>query len=194
MAPIDFSFAHEDVVQKIVHDVKRLSDESLAADKGVHDIQHAARKLTEKHINNITALAGLSVGVDGFAKTFNESLKEARNSASLGVTNNKDFVEDTVIAMVEGIKTKKDLDEAILELKEIANQKPTQSKGFPGAEKMFGDISATRSSDAAKMQKVLGETTDIKKTVEELTKAFAPAKAGYKEVNEALSAYATKIL
>ncbi|KAF7761653.1 hypothetical protein Agabi119p4_9645 [Agaricus bisporus var. burnettii] len=193
MAPIDFSFAHEDVVQKIVHDVKRLSDESLAADKGVHDIQHAARKLTEKHINNITALAGLSVGVDGFAKaSFNYLCDET--SASLGVTNNKDFVEDTVIAMVEGIKTKKDLDEAILELKEIANQKPTQSKGFPGAEKMFGDISATRSSDAAKMQKVLGETTDIKKTVEELTKAFAPAKAGYKEVNEALSAYATKIL
>lgn len=68
MEPIDFPFAHRSVVRNIVADVKRLSDESLAADKDIHDIKRASKALAEKYKNNITAVAELPAGVEAFAE------------------------------------------------------------------------------------------------------------------------------
>ncbi|XP_006463636.1 hypothetical protein AGABI2DRAFT_194402 [Agaricus bisporus var. bisporus H97] len=189
MEPIDFPFAHRNVVRNIVSDVKRLSDESLAADKDIHDIKRASKALAEKYKNNITAVAELPAGVEAFAERFNVLLLAARDGASRGVSCITDF-DETVTGAIEAIKTQKNLDDAILELKEIAKQEPQPLEGFPGAEQKFGYIWTTALSDAAKMQKVLEESTDIEKTVEELTEAFAPAKEGYKKVKEALRVYA----
>ncbi|KAF7762326.1 hypothetical protein Agabi119p4_8919 [Agaricus bisporus var. burnettii] len=193
MAPIDFPFAHDDDVQKVVEQLKVLSRDSLAAAQGIHEIKRSATSLADKYKNNITALAGLPPGVEDFAKSFNDTLWSARNSATLGVSRITDFVDITVIGIVEDIKTPKDRDEAVLELKDMVSKKPAPVEGFPGATKQFGDIWITSSSDAAKIQKILEEATDIKKTVQELTKAFEPAKAGYRKVQEALRAYAAQI-
>ena len=56
----DFPFAHNDVVSKTVKEVGYLSAASLAADKGVIDINHEAEDLTAKYKDIITALVGLS--------------------------------------------------------------------------------------------------------------------------------------
>lgn len=68
MAPIDFPFAHDDDVQKVVEQLKVLSRDSLAAAQGIHEIKRSATSLADKYKNNITALAGLPPGVEDFAK------------------------------------------------------------------------------------------------------------------------------
>ena len=68
MASIDFPFAHADIVQETVEEVKGLSDESLAADKGVTDARRSAEALAAAHKDNITALAGLPLSISEFAK------------------------------------------------------------------------------------------------------------------------------
>lgn len=65
---IDFPFAHEDVVQKTVDDVKTLSNMSAAADQGVHDVNHSSKTLAEKYKDDITELAVLPPRVEEFAK------------------------------------------------------------------------------------------------------------------------------
>lgn len=159
MEPIDFPFAHRSVVRNIVADVKRLSDESLAADKDIHDIKRASKALAEKYKNNITAVAELPAGVEAFAEVPSSrwmSLPASSdcqfNSVSMfffwqRVTAHRvglavslvkwltvlsifppfqnsaiwilDF-DETVTGAIEAIKTQKNLDDAILELKEIA--------------------------------------------------------------------------
>ena len=56
----DFPFAHSDVVSKTVNEVGFLSDASLAADKGVTNINQEAEDLAAKYKDIITALVGLS--------------------------------------------------------------------------------------------------------------------------------------
>jgi len=195
MASIDFPYAHDDVVQRAVGQIASLRDESLAADKAVANAQYDATNLAAKYNDNITALAGLPLAIKQFAKSFNALLWEARTGASHGSSRITDFVDVIVTGLVEDIKTPKDRNETIAELKDFASKEATPLEGFPGATREFGNIWATSSSDATKIQKILEKTADkdIKKTVEDLTKAFAPAKVGYKKVKKALIDYASQI-
>ncbi|EKM81308.1 hypothetical protein AGABI1DRAFT_112975 [Agaricus bisporus var. burnettii JB137-S8] len=192
---IDFPFAHEDAVQKAVDEVKRLSDMSAAADQGVHDVDHSSKTLAERYKDDITALAGLPPRVDEFAKSFNAVLWAGRTSATHGVSRITDFVDVTVVGIVEDIKTPEDRDEAVIELNAIAGQKSKPVDGFPGATRRLDGIWNTSSTDAANIAKVLAEATDIEKTVKVklTTITFSPAKAGYKKVQDALRAYASSI-
>ncbi|XP_006461442.1 hypothetical protein AGABI2DRAFT_192945 [Agaricus bisporus var. bisporus H97] len=137
---IDFPFAHEDVVQKTVDDVRTLSNMSAAADQGVHDVNHSSKTLAERYKDDITALAVLPPRVDEFAKSFNDILWAGRTSATHGVSRITDFVDVTVVGIVEDIKTPEDRDEAVIELNAIAGQKSKPVDGFPGATRRLDGI------------------------------------------------------